>query len=167
MRSRDTLIALGSLALLSCASKIASIGDRPALPPGWVPPLEGPQDPALSPLTWVGGVSILGGIILMTVTRFLGLPVRGAIPLLAGIALVVGAWALQMYADIAILPIAITSGVMGSLAVIASARKLFKEQQWNLFKTPSTPSSPVPEHGSSSMSSVPLPDQPSPDGSKQ
>ena len=167
MRSRDTLIALGSLALLSCASKIASIGDGPTLPPGWVPPLEGPQDPALSPLTWVGGVSILGGIILMTVTRFLGLPVRGAIPLLCGISLVVGAWALQMYADIAILPIAITSGVVGSLAVIASARKLFKEQQWTLFKTPSTPSSPAPEHGSSSMSSVPSPDQPSQDGSKQ
>ncbi len=158
MRSRDTLIALGSLALLSCASKIASIGDGPALPPGWVPPLEGPQDPNLSPLTWVGGISILGGITLMTVTRFLGLPVRGAIPLLCGISLVVGAWGLQTYADIAILPIAITSGVVGSLAVIASARKLFKEQQWTLFKTPSTPSSLTPEHGSSSTSSVDSPD---------
>tara|TARA_Y100000592_G_scaffold25012_1_gene39264 strand:- start:8360 stop:8707 length:348 start_codon:yes stop_codon:yes gene_type:complete len=115
----------------------------------------------------VGGVSILGGIILMTVTRFLGLPVRGAIPLLAGIALVVGAWALQMYADIAILPIAITSGVVGSLAVIASARKLFKEQQWTLFKTPSTPSSPAPERGSSSTYSVLSLDRPSQDGSKR
>ena len=167
MRSRDALVTLGSLALLSCATRIASVGDRPALPPGWVPPLEGPQDPALSPLTWVGGVSILGGIILMTVTRFLGLPVRGAIPLVAGIALVVGAWALQTYANIAILPIAITSGVVGSLAVIASARKLFKEQQWTLFKTPSTPSSPAPEHGSSSTYSVQSPDQPSQDGSSQ
>ena len=167
MRSRDALVTLGSLALLSCATRIASVGDRPALPPGWVPPLEGPQDPALSPLTWVGGVSILGGSILMTVTRFLGLPVRGAIPLVAGIALVVGAWALQTYANIAILPIAITSGVVGSLAVIASARKLFKEQQWTLFKTPSTPSSPAPERGSSSTYSVLSPDQPSQDGSKQ
>ena len=166
MRSRDALVTLGSLALLSCATKIASVGDGPTLPPGWVPPLEGPQDPSLSPLTWVGGISILGGITLMTVTRFLGLPLRGAIPLVAGIALVVGAWALQKYADIAILPIAITSGVVGSLAVIASARKLFKEQQWTLFKTPSMPSSLVPEHGSSSTSSVPSPDQPSQDGSK-
>ena len=71
MRSRDTFVTLGSLALLSCATKIASVGDRPTLPPGWVPPLEGAQDPTLSPLTWAGGVSILGGIILMTVTRFL------------------------------------------------------------------------------------------------
>jgi hypothetical protein len=90
----------------------------------------------------------------MTVTRFLGLPLRGAIPLLAGIGLVVGTWALQKYADIAILPIAITSGVVGSLAVIASARKLFKENQWTLFKTHSTPSSQTPERGSSSTSSV-------------
>ena len=160
MRSRDALVALGSLALLSCkTSPIASLS-APQLP-------EVTQvDPSLSPLTWVGGVSILGGIILMTVTRFLGLPVRGAIPLLAGIALVVGAWALQMYADIAILPIAITSGVVGSLAVIASARKLFKEQQWTLFKIPSMLSSPAQGRGSSSTSSVLSPDQPSQDGSK-
>ena len=103
----------------------------------------------------------------MTVTRFLGLPVRGAIPLLAGIALVVGAWALQMYADIAILPIAITSGVVGSLAVIASARKLFKEQKWTLFKTASTRSSQTPERGSSSTYSVVSQDPSSQDGSKQ
>ena len=153
MRPRDTLVALGSLALLSCASRLTSVGKDP-LPPGWVPPLEGAQDPTLSPLTWVGGISVLGGIILMTVTRFLGLPLRGAIPLLAGIVLVVGAWVLQTYADIAILPIAITSGVVGSLAVIASARKLFKENQWTLFKTHSTPSSQTPERGSSSTSSV-------------
>jgi len=161
MRSRDALVALGSLALLSCkTSPIASLS-APQLP-------EVTQvDPSLSPLTWVGGVSILGGIILMTVTRFLGLPVRGAIPLLCGIFLVVGAWALQMYADVAILPIAITSGVMGSLAVIASARKLFKEQQWTLFKTPSTPSSQTPERGSSSTYSVVSPDQSSQDGSSQ
>ena len=161
MRSRDALVALGSLALLSCkTSPIASLS-APQLP-------EVTQvDPSLSPLTWVGGVSILGGIILVTVTRFLGLPVRAAIPLLAGIALVVGAWALQMYADIAILPIAITSGVVGSLTVIVSARKLFKEQQWTLFKTPSTPSSPAQVRGSSSTYSVLSPDRPSQDGSKQ
>ncbi len=161
MRSRDALVALGSLALLSCkTSPIASLS-APQLP-------EVTQvDPSLSPLTWVGGVSILGGIILMTVTRFLGLPLRGAIPLCAGIALVVGAWALQMYADIAILPIAITSGVVGSLAVIASARKLFKEQRWTLFKTHSTPSSQTPERGSSSTYSVDSPDLSSQDGSSQ
>ena len=161
MRPRDTLIALGSIALVSCVTphkvEVESLGL----------PEVSQVDPTLSPLTWVGGISVLGGIILMTVTRFLGLPVRGAIPLLCGITLVVGAWALQMYADVAILPIAITSGVVGSLAVIASARKLFKEQQWTLFKTPSTPSSPAPEHGSSSMSSVHSPDQPSQDGLKQ
>ena len=161
MRSRDALVALGSLALLSCkTSPIASLS-APQLP-------EVTQvDPSLSPLTWVGGVSILGGIILMTVTRFLGLPVRGAIPLLCGITLVVGAWALQMYANIAILPIAITSGVVGSLAVIASARKLFKEQQWTLFKTASTPSSQTPERGSSSTYSVVSPGPSSQDGSSQ
>ena len=168
MRPRNTFVALGSLALLSCATKIASVGDRPTLPPGWVAPLEATQvDPSLSPLTWVGGVSILGGIILMTVTRFLGLPLRGAIPLVAGIALVVGAWALQKYADIAILPIAITSGVVGSLAVVASARKLFKEQQWTLFKTSSMASSQTPELGSSSTYSVDSPDQSSQAGSSQ
>jgi hypothetical protein len=162
MRSRDALVALGSLALLSCKTTpcVTSLS-APQLP-------EVTQvDPSLSPLTWVGGISILGGIILMTVTRFLGLPLRGAIPLVAGIALVVGAWALQMYADVAILPIAITSGVVGSLAVIASARKLFKEQQWTLFKTPSMRSSPAPERGSSSTYSVLSPDPSQPAGSKQ
>ena len=96
MRPRDTLIALGSIALVSCVTphkvEVESLGL----------PEVSQVDPTLSPLTWVGGISILGGIILMTVTRFLGLPLRGAIPLLAGIALVVGAWALQTYADIAI-----------------------------------------------------------------
>ena len=166
MRPRDTLITLGSIALLSCTtSRLTGISDGTALPPGWVPPLDGAEvDPTLSPLTWVGGVSILGGIILMTVTRFLGLPLRGAIPLLAGIALVVGAWALQTYADIAILPIAITSGVVGSLAVALSAFKLWRSFSWKTFLTAYLP---TPERGSSSMSSVDSLDQPSQDGSRQ
>ena len=158
MRSRDALVTLGSLALLSCVTPHKVAVDSLGLP-------EVTQvDPTLSPLTWVGGISILGGIILMTVTRFLGLPLRGAIPLLAGIALVVGAWALQTYADIAILPIAITSGVVGSLAVALSAYKLWRSFSWKTFLTAYLP---TPEHGSSSMFSADSLDQASQDGSKQ
>ena len=87
----------------------------------------------------------------MTVTRFLGLPLRGAIPLLAGIVLVVGAWALQTYADIAILPIAITSGVVGSFAVALSAYKLWRSFSWKTF---SIAFLQTPERGSSSTSSA-------------
>ena len=165
MRPRDALVTLGSIALLSCASRLTSVGKDP-LPPGWVPPLEGAQDPTLSPLTWAGGISVLGGIILMTVTRFLGLPLRGAIPLLAGIGLVVGTWALQKYADIAILPIAITSGVVGSIAVALSAYKLWRNLPWNQSKTLSMAFLPKPERGSSSTSSVGSPDPSSQDGSE-
>jgi hypothetical protein len=158
MRPRDTLITLGSLALIGCVTphkvNVESLGL----------PEVSQVDPTLSPLTWVGGISILGGIILMTVTRFLGLPLRGAIPLLAGIVLVVGAWVLQTYADIAILPIAITSGVVGSLAVALSAYKLWRSFSWKTFLTAYLP---TPEHGSSSMSSVDSPHQPSRDGSSQ
>ncbi len=158
MRPRDTLVTLGSLALLGCVTphkvEVESLGL----------PEVSQVDPTLSPLTWVGGISILGGIILMTVTRFLGLPLRGAIPLLAGIVLVVGAWVLQTYADIAILPIAITSGVVGSLAVALSAYKLWRTFSWETFLTAYLP---TPERGSSSTSSVDSPHQPLQDGSKQ
>ena len=120
MRPRNAIVALGSLWLISCAS-------NRALPPGWVPPLEAPQDPTLSPLTWAGGISVIGGILIMTATRFLGLPMRGQIPLVIGILLVVGTWAIQVYMDVVVLPIAITAGVLASMTLILSFIKLLKE----------------------------------------
>ena len=120
MRPRDAIVALGSLALLSCATS-------PSVPTDWVPPLEAPQDPTLSPLTWAGGISVIGGILIMTATRSLGLPMRGQIPLLVGILLVVGTWAIQVYMNVVVLPIAITAGVLASMTLILSFVKLLKE----------------------------------------
>ncbi len=150
MRPRDAIVALGSLALLSCAS-------NRALPPGWVPPLETPQDPTLSPLTWAGGISVIGGILIMTATRSLGLPMRGQIPLVIGILLVVGTWAIQVYMNVVILPIAITAGILASMTLVLSFLKLFKEHKCfslrSLFRLPqlfsrtSSEQQPAQPHG--------------------
>ena len=111
-----------------------------------------PSSP-LDPLVWVGGISILGGMVLMTVTRFIGLPLRGAIPMITGVALILLAFIVERYADYILLPTAIASGVVATVTVLGSGWKLWKHR-WILFPTGSTLSSPKPEHGSSSTSSA-------------
>ena len=113
------------------------------------PPLQTPLDP----LVWVGGISILGGMILMTVTRFIGLPLRGAIPMIIGVALILLAFIVERYADYILLPTAIASGVVATATVLGSGWKLWKHR-WILFPTGSTRSSPAPERSSSSTSSA-------------
>ena len=114
------------------------------------PPLQTPLDP----LVWVGGISILGGLILMTVTRFIGLPVKGAVPMITGVALILLAFIVERYADYILLPTAIASGVVATATVLGSGWKLWKHR-WILFPTGSTRSSPAPERSSSSTSSEP------------
>tara|TARA_R100001086_G_scaffold237523_1_gene161584 strand:+ start:8941 stop:9315 length:375 start_codon:yes stop_codon:yes gene_type:complete len=113
------------------------------------PPLQTPLDP----LVWVGGISILGGLILMTVTRFIGLPVKGAVPMITGVALILLAFIVERYADYILLPTAIASGVVATATVLGSGWKLWKHR-WILFPHGSTRSSPAPERSSSSTSSA-------------
>ena len=113
------------------------------------PPLSTPLDP----LVWVGGISILGGLILMTVTRFIGLPIRGAIPMIVGVGLILLAFIVERYADYILLPTAIASGVVATATVLGSGWKLWK-YKWILFPRGSTRSSPAPEPSSSSTSSA-------------
>ena len=83
-------------------------------------------DPALSPLVWVGSLGILGGLILMTVSRFLMLPLRGQLPFLVGIGLVLLTYTIQKYDQVLILPAAITGGILAAGSVFISFKKLRK-----------------------------------------
>ena len=140
--------ALLLLSLAACqTSPLADLVKAPeVLTP---PPLQTPLDP----LVWVGGISILGGMILMTVTRFIGLPLRGAIPMIIGVALILLAFIVERYADYILLPTAIASGVVATATVLGSGWKLWKHR-WILFPLGSTRSSPAPERSSSSTSSA-------------
>ena len=140
--------ALLLLSLAACkTSPLANLAKAPeVLTP---PPLQTPLDP----LVWVGGISILGGMVLMTVTRFIGLPLRGAIPMIIGVALILLAFIVERYADYILLPTAIASGVVATVTVLMSGWKLWK-YKWILFPRGSTRSSPAPEPSSSSTSSA-------------
>lgn len=81
-------------------------------------------DPTLSPLVWVGSLGILGGLILMTASRFLMLPLRGQLPFLVGIGLVLLTYTIQKYDQVLILPAAITSGILAAVSVFLSFKKL-------------------------------------------
>ena len=81
-------------------------------------------DPVLSPLVWLGSIGILGGLVLMTVSRIMMLPMRGQLPLLVGIGLVLLTYTIQKYDQVLILPAAITSGVLAAVAVFLSFKKL-------------------------------------------
>jgi hypothetical protein len=83
-------------------------------------------DPTLSPLVWVGSLGILGGLILMTASRFLMLPLRGQLPFLVGIGLVLLTYTIQKYDQVLILPAAITSGILAAVSVFLSFKKLRK-----------------------------------------
>jgi hypothetical protein len=83
-------------------------------------------DPTLSPLVWLGSIGILGGLILMTVSRIMMLPMRGQLPLLVGIGLVLLTYTIQKYDQVLILPAAITSGLLAAVAVFMSFKKLRK-----------------------------------------
>ena len=99
-------------------------------------------DPALSPLVWVGSLGILGGLILMTVSRFLMLPMRGQLPFLVGIGLVLLTYTIQKYDQVLILPAAITSGILAAVSVFLSFKKLRNTVCPTL--EPSSPSSSPP-----------------------
>lgn len=99
-------------------------------------------DPALSPLVWVGSLGILGGLILMTISRFLMLPLRGQLPFLVGIGLVLLTYTIQKYDQVLILPAAITSGILAAVSVFLSFKKLRKTVCPTL--EPSSPSSSPP-----------------------
>jgi hypothetical protein len=92
-------------------------------------------------------------MVLMTVTRFIGLPLRGAIPMIIGVALILLAFIVERYADYILLPTAIASGVVATVTVLMSGWKLWK-YKWILFPRGSTRSSPAPEPSSSSTSSA-------------
>ena len=140
-----------ALLLLSLAAcKTSPLSDLAKAPEALVPP---PLSTPLDPLVWVGGISILGGLILMTVTRFIGLPVKGAVPMITGVALILLAFIVERYADYILLPTAIASGVVATATVLGSGWKLWKHK-WILFPRGSTRSSPAPEHSSSSTSSA-------------
>ena len=140
-----------ALLLLSLAAcKTSPLGNLAKAPEVLTPP---PLQTPLDPLVWVGGISILGGMILMTVTRFIGLPLRGAIPMIIGVALILLAFIVERYADYILLPTAIASGVVATATVLGSGWKLWKHR-WILFPTGSTRSSPAPERSSSSTSSA-------------
>lgn len=108
-------------------------------------------DPTLSPLIWVGSIGILGGLILMTVSRMMMLPLRGQLPFLVGIGLVLLTYTIQKYSQVLILPAAITSGLLAALAVVLSFQKFRK----TICPT-SEPSSP----SSSPLTSSELPPDP-------
>jgi len=141
-----------ALLLLSLAAcKTSPLGNLAKAPEVLTPP---PLQTPLDPLVWVGGISILGGMILMTVTRFIGLPLRGAIPMIIGVALILLAFIVERYADYILLPTAIASGVVATVTVLMSGWKLWKHR-WILFPLGSTRSSPAPEPSFSSTSPGP------------
>ena len=141
--------ALLPLSLAACqTSPLADLVKAPEV--STPPPLQTPLDP----LVWVGGISILGGLVLMTVTRFIGLPIRGGLPMITGVGLILLAFIVERYADYILLPTAIASGVVATVTVLMSGWKLWKHK-WILFPRGSTRSSPAPEPSSSSTSSEP------------
>jgi hypothetical protein len=144
-----TTFALLLLSLASC--KTSPLSDLAKAPEVLSPP---PLQTPLDPLVWVGGISILGGMVLMTVTRFIGLPLRGALPMITGVGLILLAFIVERYADYILLPTAIASGVVATLTVLGSGWKLWKHR-WILFPLGSTRSSPAPEPSSSSTSPEP------------
>jgi hypothetical protein len=87
-------------------------------------------------------------MVLMTVTRFIGLPLRGALPMITGVGLILLAFIVERYADYILLPTAIASGVVATATVLGSGWKLWKHR-WILFPLGSTRSSPAPEPSSS------------------
>ena len=106
-------------------------------------------DPTLSPLVWLGSIGILGGLVLMTVSRIMMLPMRGQLPLLVGIGLVLLTYTIQKYDQVLILPAAITSGVLAAVAVFMSFKKLRKTlcpilEQSSQSSSPPTSSEPPP-----------------------
>ena len=106
-------------------------------------------DPTLSPLVWLGSIGILGGLVLMTVSRIMMLPTRGQLPLLIGIGLVLLTYTIQKYDQVLILPAAITSGVLAAVAVFMSFKKLRKTlcpilEQSSQSSSPPTSSEPPP-----------------------
>ncbi len=102
-------------------------------------------DPTLSPLVWLGSIGILGGLILMTVSRMLMLPMRGQLPLTVGIGLVLLTYTIQKYDQVLILPAAIVSGLLAALAVLLSFNKLRNQICSKTSDTQSQPlSSPTP-----------------------
>lgn len=106
-------------------------------------------DPTLSPLVWLGSIGILGGLVLMTVSRIMMLPMRGQLPLLIGIGLVLLTYTIQKYDQVLILPAAITSGVLAAVAVFMSFKKLRKTlcpilEQSSQSSSPPTSSEPPP-----------------------
>ena len=102
-------------------------------------------DPTLSPLVWLGSIGILGGLVLMTVSRMLMLPMRGQLPLAVGIGLVLLTYTIQKYDQVLILPAAIVSGLLAALAVLLSFKKLRSQLCLKTSDTQSPPSSsPTP-----------------------
>lgn len=106
-------------------------------------------DPTLSPLVWLGSIGILGGLVLMTVSRVMMLPMRGQLPLLVGIGLVLLTYTIQKYDQVLILPAAITSGLLAAVAVFMSFKKLRKTlcpilEQSSQSSSPPTSSEPLP-----------------------
>ena len=99
-------------------------------------------DPTLSPLVWLGSIGILGGLVLMTVSRIMMLPMRGQLPLLVGIGLVLLTYTIQKYDQVLILPAAITSGILAAVSVFLSFKKLRNTVCPTL--EPSSPSSSPP-----------------------
>ena len=89
----------------------------------------------------------------MTVTRFIGLPLRGAIPMIIGVALILTSSIVERYADYILLPHGDSQRRGGNSNVLGSGWKLWKHR-WILFPTGSTRSSPAPERSSSSTSSA-------------
>ena len=63
---------------------------------------------------------MLGGLILMTVTRAIGLPMRGQLPFLVGVGLIVLTYMIQKYDDYLLLPVAIAAGLVACLTVLGS-----------------------------------------------
>ena len=64
----------------------------------------------------------------MTVAAFIGLPLRGAIPMIIGVALILLAFIVEHAADYILLPTAIASSVVATATVLGSG--------WKLWRTP-------------------------------
>lgn len=108
----------------------------------------------LSPLIWTGSIGVLGGLILMTVTRAVGLPLRGQLPFLVGVGLIVLTYTIQKYDDYLLLPAAIAGGLVACLTVLGSfiryrSQKCLKTSDSLLPPSSSpTPSEQPPDHPS-------------------
>lgn len=136
----DLVVTVPFLLLSSCPRQSLPLhSSQFALP-------DAPQvDPTLSPLVWLGSIGILGGLVLMTVSRMLMLPMRGQLPLAVGIGLVLLTYTIQKYDQVLILPAAIVSGLLAALAVLLSFKKLRSQLCLKTSDTQSPPSSsPTP-----------------------